>query len=62
MGKTEKEHSKAYSLRITQNALQNIKEITGYIAYINHQPNNAIKVGDKIFKTIDRIHMNPCIS
>ncbi|MCF8309383.1 MAG: type II toxin-antitoxin system RelE/ParE family toxin [Bacteroidales bacterium] len=59
MGKTEKTPSKAYSLRVTENAIQNINDITGYIAFINHQPNTAIKVGDKIFETIDRIKNNP---
>ena len=51
--------SKTYSLRITENALQNIDEITGYIAYIKHQPLNAIRVGDKIFETFDKIEKNP---
>ena len=40
-------------------ALQNIDEITGYITFINHQPLNAIKLGDAIFTTIDRIGLNP---
>jgi len=61
MGKTKEKAPKAYSLRITENALQNIDDITGYIAYINHQPLNAIRVGDKIFETIDRIEQNPLV-
>ena len=48
-----------YSVRITENAQQNIDQITGYIAFINHQPLNAIRVGDAIFETIDRIGLNP---
>lgn len=59
MGRTEERTPKAYSLRITDNALQNIDDITGYIAFIKHQPLNAITVGDKIFETIDRIGHNP---
>jgi hypothetical protein len=59
MGRKEKATSKAYQVRISTNALQNIDEITGYIAFINHQPLNAIKVGDAIFATIDRIALNP---
>ena len=59
MGGTKEKAPKAYSLRISENALQNIDEITGYIAYIRHQPQNAIRVGDKIFETIDRIEKNP---
>lgn len=59
MGSTKEKTSKTYSLRLTDNALQNIDDITGYIAYIKHQPLNAIRIGDKIFETIDRIEMNP---
>ena len=51
--------TKPYSVRVTDNALQNIDDITGYIAYINHQPLNAIRVGDAIYDTIDRIEKNP---
>lgn len=59
MGNTKEKAPKTYSLRITENTLQNIDDITGYIAYIKHQPLNAIRVGDKIFETIDRIEQNP---
>ena len=59
MGSTKEKAPKAYSLRVTGNALQNIDDITGYIAYIKHQPLNAIRVGDKIFEAIDRIEQNP---
>lgn len=59
MGHTEEKAPEAYSLRISDNALQNIDDITGYIAYIKHQPLTAIRVGDKILQTIDRIEKNP---
>lgn len=59
MGNTKEKAAKTYSLRVTENALQNIDDITGYIAFIKHQPLNAIRVGDKIFETIDRIEHNP---
>ena len=59
MGNTKEKAPKAYSLRVSDNALQNIDDITGYIAYIKHQPLNAIRVGDKLFETIDRIERNP---
>ncbi|MBW6492931.1 MAG: type II toxin-antitoxin system RelE/ParE family toxin [Lentimicrobium sp.] len=59
MGSTKEKAPKAYSLRVTKNALQNIDDITGYIAFIKHQPLNAIRAGDKIFETIDRIEQNP---
>lgn len=55
MGNTKEKAPKNYSLRVSTNALQNIDDITGYIAYIKHQPLNAIRVGDEIFETIDRI-------
>ena len=59
MGSTKEKAPKTYSIRVTENALQNIDDITGYIAYIKHQPLNAIRVGDRIFETIDRIEQNP---
>ena len=59
MGNTKGKAPKAYSIRVSENALQNIDDITGYIAYIKHQPLNAIRVGDKIFEAIDRIEQNP---
>jgi plasmid stabilization system protein ParE len=59
MGAQKKATPKAYEIRISANALQNLDEITGYIAFINLQPLNAIKVGDAIFTTIDKIAANP---
>lgn len=55
MGGAKKQAPETYSLRVTKNALQNINDITGYIAFIKHKPLTAIRVGDKIFKTINRI-------
>lgn len=59
MGSTKKKTRKTYSLRITENALQNIDDITGYIAFLKHEPLNAIRVGNKLFETINRIEQNP---
>jgi plasmid stabilization system protein ParE len=59
MGNTKEEATKTYSLRLSENALVNIDEITGYIAFIKHEPLSAIHVGDEIFATIDRIEKNP---
>jgi plasmid stabilization system protein ParE len=59
MGRAKEEAPKAYSLRLTEKALQDLDNITGYIAYIKHQPLNSIRVGDEILKTIDRIEKNP---
>lgn len=46
MGLTKEETGKTYSLRITENALRNFDEITGYIAFVNHQSLNAIRLGE----------------
>ena len=59
MGRQKKQAATAYEVGISTNALQNIDEITGYIAFVNQQPLNAIKVGDALFKVIDRISRNP---
>lgn len=59
MGNTKEKTPKPYPVRVSDNALQNVDDITGYIAYINHQPLNAIRVGDAIYDTIDRIGENP---
>ena len=48
-----------YSVRISENALINIDEIVGYIAFIKHQPDNATKVGDALYKKIERIAIHP---
>ncbi len=59
MDTQKKATTKSYKVRVTATALQNIDEITGYITFINQQPLNAIKVGDAIFETIDRIAVTP---
>jgi plasmid stabilization system protein ParE len=59
MGKPETENPTPYSLRISENALRNLDEITGYIAFIRHQPLNALSIGAKFFETIERIKKNP---
>jgi plasmid stabilization system protein ParE len=59
MGRQTKTAATAHELRISTNALQNIDEITGYIAFVNQQPLNAVKVGDALYRVIDRIARNP---
>ena len=61
MGGQKKATAKTYPVKLTVNAIQNIDEITGYIAFINHQPLNAIKVGDALFAAIERISANPFV-
>ena len=59
MGTKKETTAKIYHVDISVNALRNIEEITGFIAFINHQPLNAVKVGDAIFTMIDKIEVNP---
>ena len=61
MGTKEKTTSKNIPLRISAAAIRHIDEITGYIAFIRHQPYNAIKVGDAFFETFDKIAANPFV-
>lgn len=55
MAKQKKTIATTRQIRVSVNAVQNINEITGYIAFVNHQPLNAIKVGDALFSLFDRI-------
>ncbi len=59
MGKKTQGASTAYQVRFSDNAVQNIDEITSYIAVHNHQPMNAVKVGDALFAAIDQIGLRP---
>lgn len=59
MGNPKEKAPPTYKVRVTKNAQHNIDYITGYIAFINHQPLNAIRVGDALYETIDRIGKNP---
>ena len=59
MVRQKKPTAETYSLRISEHALQNIDEITGFIAFINQQPVNAIKIGNAIFALFDKIVANP---
>ena len=59
MGKKENEAPKSFRLSISLPALSDIDEITNFIAYVNGQPLNAVKVGDAIFDAIEKIRKNP---
>lgn len=48
-------------VRITTNALQNFNEVTGYIAFVNQQPLNAIKIGEALFTLFEKIGKNPFV-
>jgi plasmid stabilization system protein ParE len=59
MDEKKKPPYQTYKVRVSNNALLNIDEITGYIAFIKKQPLYAVKVGDAIFETIDNVGSNP---
>ena len=59
MDRQKKAVSENYRVRISENVIKNLDEITGYIAFINREPINAVKVGDAIIATIERIERNP---
>ena len=59
MGKQKKTNTTTYQVRISNTAIQNLNEITGYIAFVHQSPLNAIKVGDAFFTLFDRIEKNP---
>ncbi|MBS7255051.1 type II toxin-antitoxin system RelE/ParE family toxin [Flavobacterium branchiicola] len=61
MGRKETQDSKQYTLDITQNYFQNLEEIVDYIAFEKLQPLNAIKIGNGINKTLNRIINDPLI-
>lgn len=50
MAKEKKAIDASREVRISENALQNIDEITGYIAFVKQEPLSAAKVGDAFFK------------
>jgi plasmid stabilization system protein ParE len=59
MVKKEKTASANRKIRILEAAFSDIDEITDFIAFINQQPLNAIKVADALFEAIDRIGRTP---
>ena len=59
MGKTKRSTPQNRPVRISVDALRHIDEIINYIAFVNQQPLNAIKVSEAIEKTIDNIAQHP---
>ena len=55
MGNTKGKTQETYFLKVSENALHDIDCITGYIAFIKHQPINAIRVGDRICETVRHV-------
>ena len=46
-------------VRLSLNANTNLNEITGYIAFIQKQPLNAIRIGDGLLEAIETLSINP---
>lgn len=61
MAKEKKAIDASREVRISENALQNIDEITGYIAFVKQEPLSAIKVGDAFFNLFEKIGDNPFV-
>jgi plasmid stabilization system protein ParE len=59
MGRKKEGIEATYQVRISENAIQNLDEITDYIAIEKQAPLNAIKVGDRILIMIERIALRP---
>jgi plasmid stabilization system protein ParE len=61
MGTEKTTDTKTYSLTIKASYYQNIEQIVDYIAFVQKQPLNALKVGDGIDETMSKIIENPLI-
>lgn len=59
MGRRLKGNPQTYSLRIHSEARYNIRHIVNYIAFIEHQSINALKVYAAIDDVIGKIEQNP---
>ena len=61
MGKEKIGDSSSYALIISQRYYDDLEQIVDYIEFVKLQPINAIKVGDGIQKTMNKIILNPTI-
>jgi plasmid stabilization system protein ParE len=61
MDNKEESTRKTYKVILSENALTNLDEVTGYIAFVNHQPLNAIKIGNDFFELFEKIQSNPFV-
>ena len=59
MVKKEKAAPATRKIRILEAAYLDIEEIADFIAFVNQQPLNAVKVTDAFFDAIDRIGQAP---
>jgi len=61
MGREKDENSKQYTIIVSENYYLNLEEIVDYITFEKHQPLNAIRIGNGINKTMNKIVHNPLI-
>ncbi|MWB96614.1 hypothetical protein GON26_19805 [Flavobacterium sp. GA093] len=61
MGREKAENSEQYKIIVSENYCLNLEEIVDYIAFEKHQPLNAIKIGNGINRTMNKIIHNPLI-
>jgi plasmid stabilization system protein ParE len=61
MGKEKIGYSKPYTLIISQKYYDDLEQIVDYIEFVKLQPFNAIKVGNGIQDTMNKIILNPTI-
>src|SRR4051794_536116 len=59
MGTPKKRITETRQIRISYVACQNLDDIIRYIAFVNEQPLNAIKVSEAIENTIEKIAEHP---
>ncbi|WP_310379419.1 type II toxin-antitoxin system RelE/ParE family toxin [Flavobacterium sp.] len=61
MGEKKTRDFESYSLIVSNNYYSNLQEIIDYIQFVKLQPLNAVKVGDGIQDTMNKIILNPTI-
>lgn len=61
MGKEKSGNSSSYALIISHKYYEDLEQIVDYIEFVKFHPLNAIKVGDGIPKTMNKIILNPTI-
>ncbi|MCE2962134.1 MAG: type II toxin-antitoxin system RelE/ParE family toxin [Chitinophagales bacterium] len=53
------EKERNFRVVLSENAAKEFEDIIEYIAFANHQPINAISIGDEFIELIDKIGDNP---
>ena len=61
MGTETETNPKSYTLIIKKTFYNNLDQIVNYIAFVQKEPLNAVKVGDGIINTMNKIIENPMI-